>query len=122
LNGRNRGGHRLLRDGAKIVESADDILEELGLELEAARSRSAQASASPCESGDRAGAWPGTPRAASRQVLACLVPGEPRDLDALAELTGLRPPELLPRLFDLEMRGLVRRAGGGQFVRVDRSC
>jgi len=123
LNGRNRGGHRLLRDGAKIVESADDILEELGLELEAARSRSAQASdASPCGSGDRAAAWPGTPRAAARQVLACLVPGEPCDLDALAELTGLKPPELLPRLFDLEMRGLVRRAGGGQFVRVDRSC
>ena len=30
LSGRNRGGHALLRDGAKIVESADDILEELG--------------------------------------------------------------------------------------------
>src|SRR5579872_91141 len=31
LNGRNRGAHALLRDGAKIVESADDILEELGV-------------------------------------------------------------------------------------------
>ena len=31
LSGRNRGGHALLRDGAKIVETADDILEELGL-------------------------------------------------------------------------------------------
>src|SRR5205807_4075757 len=30
LRGRNRGAHALLRDGAKIVESADDILEELG--------------------------------------------------------------------------------------------
>ena len=30
LSGRNRGAHGLLRDGAKIVESADDILEELG--------------------------------------------------------------------------------------------
>ena len=29
LSGRNRGAHALLRDGAKIVESADDILEEL---------------------------------------------------------------------------------------------
>src|SRR5204862_635961 len=32
LNGRNRGGHALLRDGAKIVETADDILEELGFD------------------------------------------------------------------------------------------
>src|SRR5476649_1771064 len=31
LSGRNRGAHALLRDGAKIVESADDILEELGM-------------------------------------------------------------------------------------------
>ncbi|HYM21868.1 MAG TPA: DNA-processing protein DprA, partial [Vicinamibacterales bacterium] len=31
LSGRNRGNHALLRDGAKIVESADDILEELGM-------------------------------------------------------------------------------------------
>ena len=31
LSGRNRGGHALLRDGAKIAETADDILEELGM-------------------------------------------------------------------------------------------
>src|SRR5437867_1844363 len=31
LSGRNRGGHGPLRDGAKIVETADDILEELGI-------------------------------------------------------------------------------------------
>ena len=31
LTGRNRGAHGLLRAGAKIVESADDILEELAI-------------------------------------------------------------------------------------------
>ena len=30
LSGRNRGSHSLLKDGAKVVETADDILEELG--------------------------------------------------------------------------------------------
>ena len=30
LSGRNRGSHALLKDGAKVVETADDILEELG--------------------------------------------------------------------------------------------
>jgi DNA processing protein len=30
--GQNRGGHALLRDGAKLVESAVDILQELGLD------------------------------------------------------------------------------------------
>ena len=39
LSGRNRGGHALLRDGARIVESADDILDELGLRRRGATGR-----------------------------------------------------------------------------------
>lgn len=107
LSGRNRGAHALLRDGAKIVESADDILEELGM-----------------GAGDRS-----RPAADSRllspdidPILSCLTPGEPSDLDGIAERSGLTPARLLPRLFELEMRGRVARVGGGRFVRVDRSC
>jgi predicted Rossmann fold nucleotide-binding protein DprA/Smf involved in DNA uptake len=55
-------------------------------------------------------------------VLAALAPGEASDLDGIAERSGLTAAKLLPRLFDLELRGLVRRAGGGRFVRIDRSC
>ncbi|MEO8257407.1 MAG: DNA-processing protein DprA [Acidobacteriota bacterium] len=102
LSGRNRGGHALLKDGARIVESADDVLEEIvGLAAPAARPVAA-ASADP--------------------VLACLTPGEACDLDGIAERSGLSPARLLPRLFELELRGLIRRAGGGRFVRLDRSC
>ena len=96
LSGRNRGAHGLLRDGAKIVEDADDILEELGLPAN--------------------GAAPGSPVPAD-PVLACLTPGEPADLDAIAERSGVAPARLLPRLFELELKGLVARAGGGRFIR-----
>jgi DNA processing protein len=99
LSGRNRGGHALLRDGAKIVESADDILEELAVRV------------------------PGRPDPAGLAgpedlVLRSLPAGEPCDLDAMADRTGLPTARLLPRLFELEMQGLVRRVGGGRFVRV----
>lgn len=100
LTGRNRGAHGLLRDGAKIVESADDILEELGMP----------------------GQGVGSPTPLLDPVLACFTPGESSDLDAIADRSGLSTARLLPRLFELELRGLVRRAGGGRFVRVDRSC
>ena len=103
LSGRNRGAHALLRDGATIVESADDILEELDLGT-AARRRTC------------GGAPPADP------VLACLTPGEPSDLDEIAERSGLSPSKLLPRLFELELQGSVARIGGGRFVRVDSSC
>jgi DNA processing protein len=95
LSGRNRGGHGLLRDGAKIVESADDILEELGM----------------APAGSKAAA------AATDPIVQCLIPGEPSDLDAIAERTGLTPTRLLPRLFELELQGVVARVGGGRFVR-----
>jgi DNA processing protein len=99
LTGRNRGAHALLRDGAKIVESADDILEELGL-----------CAQNPAELR--------TPAAGGDPVLACLTPGEPCDLDAIAERSGLGPTTLLPRLFELELQGAIARVGGGRFVRV----
>src|SRR6185503_12373474 len=79
LSGRNRGAHALLRDGAKIVESADDIVEELGL----------GPSAAPAVLGSLA-----APK--NDPILASLTPGEPCDLDTLAERTGLHSSRLLP--------------------------
>ena len=99
LSGRNRGGHALLKDGAKIVESADDILEELGLP-------------SPPGGMSRGANLPEDP------VLAGLPVGESCDLDVIAERTGLASARLLPRLFELELAGLIRRVGGGRFARV----
>lgn len=100
LTGRNRGAHGLLRDGAKIVEDADDILEELGLQTSVPRARR------------NAAAW-----AAPRdRVLRSMAPGESYELDDLARETGLDPVNLLPRLLELELAGHLRREGS-QFVR-----
>ena len=115
LNGRNRGGHALLRDGAKIVETADDILDELGLGVPADRG--------PSGSGSEAKAFDASASSGGFDpVLSCFTPGESCDLDAISERSGLTPARLLTRLFELELRGLVGRAGGGRFVRFDRSC
>jgi DNA processing protein len=111
LSGRNRGGHALLKDGAKIVESADDILEELGIGTAPAVFSVEGAQRSPQASGR-----------ATDPLLECFPPGETCDLDVLAERSGLPTARLLPRLFELEIQGLIRRAGGGRFVRFDSSC
>jgi DNA processing protein len=106
LTGRNRGGHALLRDGAKIVESVDDILDELGDGLNPDRGAATS----------EAGSTGGRKRPAD-PVLDCLQPGESTDLDTISARSGLPVPRLLPRLFELEMAGQVRRAGGGRFIR-----
>ena len=110
LSGRNRGAHALLRDGATIVESVDDILAELGMSP-----ADRPVGANGCEERRRGG------RAAD-PVLHCLTPGEPANLDEIAERSGLSPSRLLPRLFELELQGTIARVGGGRFVRVDSSC
>ena len=104
LSGRNKGGHALLRDGAKIVETADDIVRELGWLNSTNSGQKEQISGcSGVASGD--------------PLIVAMAPGQPYDVDELTSLTGLETRRLLPRLLDLELRGLVRRAGGGRFVR-----
>jgi DNA processing protein len=104
LSGRNKGGHALLRDGAKIVESADDIVRELGWCDEIGAAEENQISR--CRK-----AVSGDP------LIEKMAPGQPYDVDELTVLSGLEPKRLLPRLLDLELRGFVRRAGGGRFLR-----
>jgi DNA processing protein len=106
LSGRNRGGHALLRDGARIVESADDIMEELDGALNPLQGVTTS----------EAGSNGGDNRAAD-VVLNSLEPGESTDLDTISARSGLPVPRLLPRLFELEMAGAVRRAGGARFIR-----
>jgi DNA processing protein len=101
LSGRNRGAHALIRDGARLVESAADVLEE----LEWAVRRSARTAAT----GDTAD-----------PVLDALPLDEPVDLDTLAAATQLTPASLLARVTELELAGRLARAPGGRFVRLGR--
>jgi DNA processing protein len=103
LSTRHRGSHALIRDGAKIVETVDDILEELPLGTEGL--------VPPTRT-------PGQPSA--DPVWRVLGDGEPQDLDTLARATGLERPALLARLTELEVAGAVERAAGGGFVRSGR--
>ncbi len=107
LSGRNRGGHALIRDGATIVECADDIVQELALApaLRGARTLRTQVVASQ--------------QLPPIRVLRRMEAGMAYDLDALAGLSGLDTARLLPRLLDLELQGRIRRIGGGRFIRAD---
>lgn len=104
LSGRSRGSHALIRDGAKIVERAVDILDELGLvPLTNTAVDEGTSQLVPTSCGD--------------SILTGMDPGQAYDLDELSGQSGLDGVRLLPRLLDLELRGLVRRVGGGRFMR-----
>jgi DNA processing protein len=108
LSGRNRGGHALLRDGAAIVESADDIISELGWSNTAEDGPVLVNGSNSERSGD--------------SVLKEMQPGVPYDLDDLAAAARLDPNAILARLTALELAGRVKRLEGGRFVRAVRTC
>lgn len=104
----SRGCHWLLRQGAKLVESAQDVLEELRLP-----GGHKAASSSRGE----------TPVASERQdepedsFLGALG-FDPVTLDALVARTGMAPADLQARLLELELDGEVARLPGGLFQRI----
>ncbi|NRF66690.1 DNA-protecting protein DprA [Aquincola sp. S2] len=98
-----RGCHALLRDGAKLVESVDDVLEELGNEARPAAH-------------DPAPAQPAADDTPDDQVLGALG-HDPATLDALIARCGWPAPALNARLMELELEGRVMRLPGGLFQR-----
>jgi DNA processing protein len=111
LGGRNAGAHALLRDGAKIVESADDILEEIHPGIGNWRLGIRQADES--KAGQKASQDP---------VLLRMTLGESYDLDELSSTCGMDRVTLLQRLLELELAGAVQRVEGGRFIRFRGSC
>jgi DNA processing protein len=105
FSGRCGGCHALIRDGAAIAGSAEEVAWEV--------------STSPLRA--LLGAEPDTPPPRN-SLLARMVAGEAYDIDRLAKESGLSPAVLLSRLLELELQGAVRRADGSRFVRVSRTC
>lgn len=101
VSGCHRGCHALIKDGARLVENVEDILDELQW-----TSR---------DSGQNAA---GKARQ-DNELLSSMRPGEPVSVDDLAGRTGRQAAAILADLSRLEVDGLVARTGGGLFTRLD---
>jgi DNA processing protein len=103
----SRGCHALIRQGAKLVESAQDVLEELKLENLVAHDETKAP-----ETGGMGG------RSVAESGLLHALGFDPVGLDALQARCGLDTASLQAQLLGLELDGHVARLPGGLFQRL----
>jgi len=115
----SRGTHRLIREGAKLVETANDILEELAPTLSAQLIQVDQAGTdgeSDTRPHDQEQAT-GTPPDPDHARILDLMGFDPISADSLIERSGLTPAEVSSILLMLELSGQVATMPGGLYVR-----
>lgn len=99
----SRGPHKLLREGAVLAESANDVLREIAPHLIAGRQES----------------LPGPLRIEEARILDCL--GDTaRGFDDVVRASGLGLAQVGELLLALELRGLVRQLPGNCYALGDR--
>jgi len=102
---RSRGTHRLIRQGAKLVEGVEDIVEEIAPQLLARygdRQKSPQPSLPPDMSLE------------ARKVFE-LVLVQPLQIDEVIQRSGFSPAKVLEILLELEIKGLLKQLPGKRF-------
>ena len=110
----SRGCHELIRNGAKLTETAADILGELNFSAIFARPPLGSASLAP-PSGNAAG------MDKEHKILLDALGFDPADLDLLVVRTGFKPEAVSSMMLILELEGHVQAAPGGRYSRVVRS-
>jgi DNA processing protein len=98
----SRGCHALIKQGAKLVDSAQDVLDELPWHISSATSEASPSIES--ENGS--------------DPLLHAIGFDPVNLDALIARTGWPAPQLSARLLELELAGEIARLPGQLFQRI----
>ncbi len=114
-NPMSRGCHALIKQGAKLTETADDILSELN--FSAFFGPVPARHAAPRAGGSSArGPAPGMDK--DHKILLDALGFDPVDLDTLVVRTGFRPEIVSSMMLILELEGHVQAAPGGRYARV----
>jgi DNA processing protein len=97
----SEGPHKLINDGARLIASGIDILDDLGLSLEHSKT---------------SGNMPSNPFNEIETALLKCMQSSPATIDKLTELTNFNATQILGTLTELELRGAVSNLGAEGFL------
>jgi DNA processing protein len=118
LTGKTRGSNRLLREGARLVECVEDVIEELAPQLGRAGLQNSAMLSGP--GGNHLTDGDQEARAESEEantVLMYLKNADKLHVDSIIEGSGLNAQTVLKLLLELELQGLVMQHPGKLFSR-----
>lgn len=96
----SKGSNQLLKSGAKLVESIQDILEELNLEKRAEIKKAREI----------------IPDSPEEEIILKNLGNEALHIDKLVKLTKLKTSSLLSTLSMMEMKGMIKNIGGQNYI------
>jgi len=102
---RSRGAHRLIRQGAKLVETANDIIEEVAPQLLPQRDERAKETRE----------LPDSASEGARKIFA-LLQERPLQIDEVIEGSGFASPRVSEILLELELQGYLKQLPGKRYV------
>jgi DNA processing protein len=105
--------NQLIKQGAKLVAGAEDVIEELPTPVRAALVQAEQP-----EAEQRNLLLAASLNTSEKKLYELLSAEESRHIDDIVERSGLNSSEVLATLFDLEMKGIIRQLPGKQFSKV----
>jgi len=105
--------NQLIKQGAKLVTCAEDVIEELPTPI-----RAALLQAEKPEAEQRNLLAAAALNGSEKKLYDLLNTDQPVHIDDLVERSGLNSSEVLATLFNLEMKGVIRQLPGKQFSKV----
>lgn len=109
----SRGPNSLIKDGARLVESAHDVLDELRPQLDAAFRDRLDART---DANEQAYVQLGTEETLVYDALHTV----PQSVDEVIRRTGLTASHVTPVLLSLELKNCIRQLPGNEYVRLSR--
>jgi len=102
---KSTGCHFLIKQGARLVENSDDVLEELGLNFPFATKT------------DRFRDEPVSPTDESEKIIYDTLGDYPMHIDQIARHCNMEPKNVSSTLMRMELRGMIKQLSGKMFVR-----
>lgn len=107
---KSQGTHHLLKQGAKLVENDNDIIEELNHFIHKSRPNTAESKKTKSSDNNY--------NKTDNDILKILDP-YPVHIDILTEKSGLKTKILLPALLNLELNGKIKQSNGKYFSKIE---